>query len=150
MKTARHKKLLELINQYEIDTQEELMSRLKEDGFPVTQATISRDIKDLRIIKTLSKNGSYRYTCPYGGGSDIMAKFNSLFSDAATSVQPAGNITAVQCSAGMAQAICASLDPLHLEEVVATLAGDDTIFILCRDDDAARSLAERLNRLIGR
>lgn len=150
MKSARHKKLLEIINNHDIDTQEELMSRLKEAGFPVTQATISRDIKDLRIIKTLSETGSYRYFCPYGGGMDSSAKFNSLFSDSATSVTAAGNIAAVKCHAGMAQAICTAMDAVHLEEVVATLAGDDTIFVLCRDDESARMVARKLNSLIGR
>ncbi len=150
MKSARHKKLLEIIGSRDIDTQEELMLRLKEAGFPVTQATISRDIKDLRIIKTLSESGRYRYFCPYSGGMDPSAKFNSLFADSATSVTAAGNIAAVKCHSGMAQAICTAMDSMRLEEVVATLAGDDTIFILCRDDDSARAAARKLNSLIGR
>lgn len=150
MKSARHKKILEIITDHDVDTQEELMSRLKDAGFPVTQATISRDIKDLRIIKTLSDAGHYRYFCPYGNGMDSSAKFNSLFSDSATSVTAAGNIAAVKCHPGMAQAICTAMDAVHWEEVVATLAGDDTIFVLCVDDNAAKTIARKLNSLIGR
>ncbi|MDD5952668.1 MAG: arginine repressor [Oscillospiraceae bacterium] len=150
MKSARHKKILEIISSHDVETQEELLSRLKDAGYPVTQATISRDIKDLRIIKTLSDDGRYRYFCPGSGGLDSTSKFRTLFVDSATSVTAAGNITAVKCHAGMAQAITAALDTMHMEEIVASLAGDDTIFLLCKDDDSARLLARKLNGLIGR
>ena len=150
MKSARHQKLIEIISNNDIDTQEELMRRLREAGFPVTQATVSRDIKDLRIIKTLSASGSYRYSYPQGSGTDAAAKFSALLSDAAVSVRAAGNIAAVKCSTGMAQAICTALDSAGMEDIVATLAGDDTIFILCQDDSRAAAMAQKLNRLIGR
>ena len=150
MKSARHQKLIELINNYDIDTQEELTRRLREAGFPVTQATVSRDIKDLRIIKTQSESGGYRYFYPQGGGTDATAKFSALLSDSAISVQSAGNIAAVKCHTGMAQAVCTALDSAGMEDVVATLAGDDTIFILCQDDSRAAATAQKLNRLIGR
>lgn len=149
MKSARHQKILEIIRNENIDTQDELMSRLRDAGFPVTQATISRDIKDLRIVKTLSDTGGYRYFCP-SNPMDSAQKFSALFADSAYSVTPAGNIVAVNCHAGMAQAICAAMDSVKLEDVVATLAGDDTIFILCRDEERAKALARRLLRLIGR
>lgn len=150
MKSARQKKLMEIINSSKIDTQDELMSRLRKAGFPVTQATISRDIKDLRIIKTLSETGEYRYFCPVSSGNDAGSKFNLLFSDSAVSVTAAGNIAAIKCHAGMAQAICAAMDSVHMEEVVATLAGDDTIFVLCKDDGCAKEIAEKFNGWIGR
>ena len=150
MKSARHQKILEIISAYQIDTQDELMSRLKEAGFQVTQATVSRDIKELRIIKTQTENGGYRYFCPYNTGSDIAVKFSTLFADSAQSVLPAGNIVAIKCQTGMAQAICAAMDAVQLEDVVATLAGDDTIFVLCSDDAKAKTVSRRLARLIGR
>ena len=150
MKSARHQKLIEIISNNDIDTQEELMRRLREAGFPVTQATVSRDIKDLRILKTLSENGGYRYFYPQSSGTDATAKFSALLSDAAVSVQSAGNIAAVKCQSGMAQAVCTALDSAGMEDIVATLAGDDTIFILCQDERRAAAVAQKLNRLIGR
>ena len=150
VKSARHQKIMEIISGNEVDTQEELMRRLREAGFPVTQATVSRDIKDLRIIKTLSETGGYRYFCPQTSGSDAAAKFGAMLADSAVSVQSAGNIAAVKCHTGMAQAVCTALDSAGMEDIVATLAGDDTIFILCQDDSRAAATAQKLNRLIGR
>ena len=92
MKARRHAKILELINNYHIDTQEELLRRLRQDGFDVTQATVSRDIKELRLIKTLSSDGKYKYSTGKETGRDISSKFFSLFADSALSVDNAMNI----------------------------------------------------------
>lgn len=149
MKSARHRKILELIRTQDVNTQEELTNRLREAGFSVTQATVSRDLKDLRIIKVQRDEGGYRYLCP-NIGTESSVKFNGLFADSALSVTPAGNIVAVRCHAGMAQAICTAMDAAGLPDVVATLAGDDTIFVLCPNDSKAAAVAQNLNRLIGR
>lgn len=148
MKERRHEKILELIEKYSIDTQDELLRRLREEGYEVTQATVSRDIKELRLIKTLSANGKYRYTVGKDEAKDYTTKFYSLFSDSAISVDCAQNMIAVKCLTGMANAVCAAMDTMHWENVVGTLAGDDTIFILVRDDDTAERLTAELKQLI--
>lgn len=148
MKERRHAKILELIEKYSIDTQEELLRRLHEEGYEVTQATVSRDIKELRLIKSLTANGKYRYTVSQEEARDYTTKFYSLFSDSALSVDYAGNMVSVKCLTGMANAVCAAMDALHWDNIVGTLSGDDTIFILTRDDNAAEGLSSELKKLI--
>ena len=114
MKAKRHAKILELISAHEIDTQEELLRRLRGAGFDVTQATVSRDIKELRLIKTLSGDGRYRYaTSAEELSSDMSFKFLSIFSESVKTVDYAGNIVVVKCYTGMANAACAALDSIH-------------------------------------
>ncbi|HEX2985950.1 MAG TPA: arginine repressor [Caproiciproducens sp.] len=149
MKTRRHSKILELINQYTIDTQEELLRRLRQDGFDVTQATVSRDIKELRLVKTLSGDGKYRYTVGKDSGKDYSAKFYRLLSDSAVSISCAGNLVVMKCLTGMAQAVCASMDSMHWDGVVGTLAGDDTIFVACKSDLEAERLVAELKKMVG-
>ena len=97
MKTKRHAKILELIQEHNIDTQEELLKRLKNAGFDVTQATISRDIKELRLVKSLANDGRYKYSTGKNEATDISAKFFTLFSDSVLSIDFAGNMVAVKC-----------------------------------------------------
>jgi len=148
MKTRRHAKILELIGEQEIDTQEELLRWLHAEGYDVTQATISRDIKELRLIKSLSNSGKYRYSTGKRDTSDISAKFYNLFSDAVLSVDYAMNLAIVHCMTGMAQAVCASLDSLYREGVVGTIAGDDTIFIATRSENNAITLVSEFKKLV--
>lgn len=148
MKKKRHAKILELIREYPINTQEGLLQHLRDANFDVTQATISRDIKELRLIKVLSANGQYRYATGKGGGNDISSKFHALFPDSVHGIDNAGNIVVVKCFVGMAQAVCAALDSLHWEGTVGTIAGDDTIFILTRTESIASGLAAELKKLI--
>ena len=148
MKTRRHAKILELIQERPIDTQEELLKWLRNEKFDVTQATVSRDIKELRLVKNLSPDGKYRYTTGKSDSSDISAKFHMLFSDSVKSIDFAGNMVVIKCFVGMAQAACAALDSMHWEGVVGTLAGDDTIFIVARNENAAISLVSELKKLI--
>ncbi len=148
MKARRHAKILELINTYHIDTQEELLKRLRQDGFDVTQATVSRDIKELRLIKTLSSDGKYKYSTGKETGRDISSKFFSLFTDSALSVDNAMNIVVVKTFTGMASAVCAAMDAIQWSGVVGTVAGDDTILILCKDEAIAVQLVGELKKLI--
>ena len=150
MKTRRHAKILELIKEYDIDTQDELLRYLRENGFDVTQATVSRDIKELRLVKTLSRSGKYRYSTGSDTISDMSSKFYSLFSDSVLSVEAAQNMLVVRCMTGMAQAVCASLDSMHWPGFVGTLAGDDTIFIVCRTEGDALETQEEFRKLINR
>ena len=150
MKTRRHAKILELIKEHDIDTQDELLRHLREEGFDVTQATVSRDIKELRLVKTLSRSGKYKYSTGSETTNDMSAKFYSLFSDSVLSVEAAMNMLVVKCMTGMAQAVCASLDAMRWPGFVGTLAGDDTIFIVCRSDADALSGQEEFRKLINR
>ena len=149
MKSKRHSKILELISNHSIDTQEELLRKLNDCGFRVTQATVSRDIKELRLIKTQSPDGGYHYTTGSQTNSvDMSFKFHAIFSESVNSVDYAMNTVVVKCYTGMANAACAALDSIHWRGVVGTLAGDDTIFILMRDEAGAEEFVEQLNRLI--
>ena len=149
MKTKRHAKILELISEYNIDTQEELQDRLNREGFSVTQATVSRDIKELRLIKSLSAEGNYRYTThgEKGGKEDLSFKFHAIFSEAVNSVDYAQNLVVVKCYTGMANAACAALDSIHWEGLVGTIAGDDTILLVMKDEAYAAAITEDLNKL---
>ncbi len=148
MKTRRHAKILELIREHDIETQDELIQYLREAGFDVTQATVSRDIKELRLIKTLSGSGRYKYSTGSDGGMDMSSKFHSLFTDSAISVDSAMNILVIKCMVGMAQAVCASMDAMYWKDFVGTLAGDDTIFVVCRTEAAARETQDELRKLL--
>ena len=144
MKTRRHAKILELIKAQDIDTQEELLRNLRACGFDVTQATVSRDIKELRLVKSLSPNGKYKYSTGRDNARDI-----SLFGDSVMSVEAAGNMIVVKCMTGMAQAVCASMDTLHFPDFIGTLAGEDTILIICKTDEIAEEKQNELRKLIG-
>lgn len=148
MKTRRQAKILELIMLKPIDTQEELLAELKQNGFDVTQATISRDIKDLRLVKTLDSDGNYRYSTGHHDFSGISTKFHSIFTDSVLSVDYAGNIAVIKCFAGMAQAACAALDSMKWDGVVGTLAGEDTILIITRSEEHSIQLTTDLKKMI--
>ena len=120
-----------------ISTQEELMNRLKDEGFDVTQATVSRDIKTLGLIKTTDSSGNYRYTVVKGADNSMENKFINVLSNSVTDVLQSGNIVALKCYSGMASAAAAALDSMKNNNVLASIAGDDTIFVLCKDNDAA-------------
>lgn len=150
MKKKRHKLILELIEQYDIGTQEELLSMLRDKGCDVTQATVSRDVKELRLLKTLSSGGIYKYSVEKVNDNGYTGMFDALFQSAMTKVDYAGNICVIKCSPGLAGAACATIDAMNVHEVVGTIAGDDTIFMLCRTPDEAHGVCEALNRMIGR
>lgn len=147
MKSSRHSKILEIINECPIETQDELLSRLKTEGYKVTQATISRDIKDLRLVKTLGSDGKYRYTEAQASSSEIRSNFDQLFLSSVVSMDLAQNIVVIKTLSGMANAVCAALDSTGNSAIVGTIAGDDTIFVACRTDEHARSLVSTLKQL---
>lgn len=148
MKNRRHTKILELIREHDIETQDELLRYLREAGFDVTQATVSRDIKELRLVKTLSGSGRYKYSTGSEGGTDMSSKFHSLFTDSAVSVDCAMNMLVIKCMNGMAQAVCAAMDAMYWKDFVGTLAGEDTIMVVCRTEAAAREARDRLKKLL--
>jgi transcriptional regulator of arginine metabolism len=148
MKSARHQAILELIEKYPIDRQEELLSRLKGEGFEVTQATVSRDIRELRLIKTATGNGGYRYMSAVdtGKASHSPSRFETIFRESVIKVDGAGHLVLVKCYSGMANAACEVFDSMHWNNVVGTLSGDDTFFVLMRTEDAAIEIARELSR----
>ena len=148
MKSRRHAKILDIITEYPIETQDELLTRLKDEGYKATQATISRDIKDLRLVKTLGSDGKYRYVSASKNSTDIRSNFSSLFASSVNSIDFAQNIVVIKTLSGMAQAVCAALDSNDYKAVVGTIAGDDTIFIACRSSQLAVKLTEDLKKLI--
>lgn len=147
MKTKRHSKILQLISEKDIATQEDLLAHLKQSGFDVTQATVSRDIKELRLVKTMVSDGKYRYAAAADSNADIGTK-HAVFSQSAKNVDFAGNMVVIKCYNGMANAACAVLDAMNHEGVVGTLAGDDTIFVLMHDEALALALVETIKKLI--
>ncbi|MGN0444935.1 MAG: arginine repressor [Acutalibacteraceae bacterium] len=137
-----------LIREGQISTQDELIQKLREKGYDVTQATVSRDIKELKLIKKVGPNGKSIYclnTDTEGIGS---AKYNAILSEAIVSVDFAENIVVIKTHSGMAGAAAAAIDATDSEGVVGTLAGDDTIFVLCRDREQVRSFYENVSRLL--
>ncbi|MBP1581989.1 MAG: arginine repressor [Oscillospiraceae bacterium] len=149
MKAKRHAKILELISSKHIHTQEELQAELSDGGFQVTQATVSRDIKELRLIKSLSNDGSYHYTTHQKEkGSDLSFKFHAIFAESVRGVDYAQNLVVVKCYTGMANAACAALDSIHWDGLVGTIAGDDTILVVMRSEAMAERMIEDLNKLI--
>ncbi len=148
MKRKRHALILKLIEENPIATQEELLEYLCSHDFDVTQATVSRDIKELRLIKITDENGRYRYSIPKEKSSDMSSKFLMLFLSAITSVDYAMNIVCINCHSGMAQGACSALDNMSFTEIVGTVAGDDTIFVLCRTEENAKELTEKFKGLM--
>lgn len=147
MKKRRQAKILDIIKNFNIETQEELQERLRESGFEVTQATISRDIKELRLVKELSDNGRYIYSSGKKSTNDsVSARAAGIFVDSVISVDYAVNTVCIKCFSGMAGAACAAIDSMHWSDVLGTIAGDDTIFVLCRSENAARNFTLNLEK----
>lgn len=148
MKTRRHAMILEIINEYPVETQEELLNRLKDNGFNVTQATVSRDIKELRLLKSLSPDGKYRYTSIKKSSSDLQGNMQNFFNSSVIMIKSAQNMVVIKTMAGMANALCASIDSMDFDGLIGTIAGDDTIFIVCSDTDRASKLALDLKKFL--
>ena len=148
MKLRRHEAIIDLVNNQDINTQEELMENLQKQGFKVTQATVSRYIKELRIFKALGKDGKYRYSTGGRNALDKTSGFESLFASSVEEVDSAENIVVIKTMTGMAQAVCMSLDNIDFENIVGTIAGDDTIFVLCRNLKATEEMLNKFRKLI--
>lgn len=149
MKKKRHQAILELIENNRITTQEELQDLLKQQGFDVTQATVSRDIKELMLIKKLNSKGEYSYTLP-SHEKDDESKLKSIFTHSVIDVDYAGNIVVVKCFPGSANAACAAIDSnFHkYTSIVGTIAGDDSFFILCRTPEDSIEIMKMIKNTI--
>ena len=148
LKSKRHTKILEIISEKDIETQEELADELKRAGFDVTQATVSRDIKILKLIKMQGASGNYKYVASSKESKDINDKLSSILSNAAVSVENVDNFVVVKTLTGSASAAAEAIDTLFDTEVAGTIAGDNTIFILARSLDRAEELVDKVRKMI--
>lgn len=149
MKSQRQAKILEIIANKNIETQEQLLAELQAEGFRGTQATISRDIKELRIVKELTSLGTYRYTISASDlGSSFSARLNTIFRECVISFDYAQNIIVVRTLPGLASAAGSAIDAMNLNTIVGTLAGDDTVMIVMRDTNAAATLCGEIRSLL--
>lgn len=146
MKQKRHNAILELIDKYEIETQEELAELLIKSGYNVTQATISRDIKALRLIKTVSSSGVYKYSMPAEAKGDGDAK--GMLAQSAVSVNYAQNIVIIKTHSGMAQGAATIIDAMNMDGIMGTIAGDDTIMCVAGTEAEARSVTDKIKALL--
>ena len=152
MKNARQAKILELIEREPIDRQEVLMASLREAGYHVTQATVSRDIRELGLIKVSAGAGKYRYVSAAGTGKNAHSpgRFEMIFRESVLKVDYAGHFVLVKCYSGMANAACEVFDAKQWNGVVGTLSGDDTFFILMRTEDGAAEICKSLQQYVRR
>ena len=147
MKLERHSKIVELIGKYEIETQEELAEHLKQAGYKVTQATVSRDIRELKLTKVQSENGRQRYMVMQNQTA-FSDKYIRILKDGYVSMDMAQNILVIKTVSGMAMAVAAALDEIHFHEIVGCIAGDDTIMCAVRSVDETILLMDKLKKLI--
>ncbi len=148
-RNARQRRIIELIKEREIDTQEELVTLLQQSQFNVTQATVSRDIKDLGLIKTQSVDGKYKYSLVENARPQTMGKFGNMFREAVTVINVANNLLVVRTVTGTANTAGAFIDSMSFDNVLGTIAGDDTILVICSTQEAAIAIKETLESDIG-
>lgn len=149
MKSQRQAKILEIISNKNVETQEQLLQELQEAGFRGTQATVSRDIKELRIVKELTSLGNYRYTTSSSELSGTFsARLNTIFRECVVSFDYAQNIIVVRTLPGLANAAASAIDAMNMSTVVGSLAGDDTVMIVMRDMNAAASFCSEIKNLL--
>jgi len=148
MKVTRHAKILEIINSYDIETQEELAEQLKKSGMNVTQATVSRDIKELKLIKVLAESGKYKYATILHTESFLSNKLMSIFSQTVIQVESIDNFVILRTISGSASAAAEAIDSLNFDGIAGTLAGDNTIFVLTRSSEKAQIITQKMKKMI--
>ncbi len=149
MKSKRHAKILEIINKNEIETQDELSEKLEAEGYQVTQATVSRDIRELRLTRVAMNSGKQKYVQLTETNGNMAEKYIRVLKDGFASMDMAQNILVIRTVAGMAMAVAAALDAMNFHEIVGTIAGDDTIMCAVRSVEDNENLMERLRRILG-
>ena len=152
MKSARHQAILDLIEKHPIDRQEDLLAHLREAGFDVTQATVSRDIRDLQLVKVADGSGRYRYMPAAASGkvAHSPSRFEMIFRESVLKVDCAGHMVLVKCFSGMANAACEVFDAKQWRNVVGTLSGADTFYILKRTEEDATAICKALQQYVRR
>lgn len=150
MKVSRHAKIIELISQYDIETQEELADRLNRSGFKVTQATVSRDIRDLKLTKMSVNGGKQKYVVLKPEAEGMSEKYIRVLRDGYVSMDMAQNILVIKTVSGMAMAVAAAIDAMKWKEVVGSIAGDDTIMCAIRSVDDTVAVMEKIRKIVAR
>lgn len=148
MKLARHRKIIELVNERVIETQEELAEQLKQSGYNVTQATVSRDIRELKLTKITDNSGKQRYGVVQNKSTDMNEKYIRILKDGFMSMDMAMNILVIKTVSGMAMAVAAALDAMQWSEIVGSIAGDDTIMCAVRSVDETLIVMEKIKKLV--
>lgn len=148
MKIARHSKIIELINEYDIETQDELAQYLKDSGYNVTQATVSRDIRELKLTKVSTDGNRQKYIVVQNKNVDMNEKYIRILRDGYMSMDMAMNILVIKTVSGMAMAVAAALDAMEWNEIVGSIAGDDTIMCAVRSIDETLIVMEKIKKLI--
>ncbi len=148
MKIKRQSKIIEIIKNNDIETQEELADKLRESGFLVTQATVSRDIRELKLTKIATSGGTQKYVIINPSDTTFLDKLYRIFRDAVVSIDYAQNIVVIKTLDGMAMAVASALDAMGKPEVVGTIAGDDNIFCVLKSEENAIIFIEKLNTII--
>lgn len=147
MKVKRHNKIMEIIGSCHIETQEELIDQLRAAGFDVTQATISRDIRELKLAKVMSETGEYKYILPKSGENDGRHVYSKALSGSIKSVECALNDIVIKTYPGLADAVAAAIDSLHEHDILGCVAGDDTIILIAHSAESALNLCKRLRKI---
>ncbi|MCM1282465.1 MAG: arginine repressor [Muribaculaceae bacterium] len=148
MKTNRQNKILELIRKHDIETQEELLAYLTGEGFQVTQATVSRDIRDLKLTKVARENGRQKYAAYADRGGNMTDKYVRVLREGFVHMDAAGNILVIHTVSGMASAVGAAVDAMELREIIGSIAGDDTLMCVVRSEEDAVNIMRRLHRVM--
>lgn len=148
MKIARHAKILELIEDYDIETQDELTQKLRKEGFAVTQATVSRDIRELKLTKIATEKGKQKYSVISGTDTEIAERLIRVFREAVVKMDYAQNMIVIKTLEGMGMAVGVALDSMQNNEILGTIAGDDTVFCVVRTHHQAVAIIEKLYRII--
>ena len=148
MKKNRHEKIVEIVEKYDIETQDELIEHLRKIGYEVTQATVSRDIRELKLTKVMTDKGSYSYRLPKNNEALGNFKFNHALAESITSVDFALHTVVIKTFPGMAQAVAVGIDNLMLPVILGCVAGDDTIIVIARTAEAAADLNTKIKEII--
>ena len=148
MKSARHNLILEIIETMDIETQEELAEELKRRGVRVTQATVSRDIKELRLLKVLSENGGYKYATVERAEKGMNDRFARILAESIVNIESVNNLVVINTLTASANAAGEAIDSMKWNEVLGTIAGDNTLLIIARSDEAVEVLVDRLRALV--
>ena len=148
MKTNRQSKIIEIIQKNEVETQDELSALLEKDGFRVTQATVSRDIRELKLTKIPTAGGRQKYAVITDAPENLSKKYTRVFRDGFVSMDMAQNILVIKTVSGMASAVCAAIDAMKMREIVGSIAGDDTIMCAIRTVDDTYAVMKKIRRIV--
>ena len=149
MKVSRQAKILEIIEKYEIETQEDLALKLKEEGFNVTQATISRDIREMKLTKIATENGKQKYSVIKGSDAELSERLIRVFRDAVVKLDYSQNMIVIKTLNGLGMAVAVAVDNIQSNDILGSIAGDDTVFCVARSHNQAVEFIQKLSRIVG-